>query len=304
MTSFEIKPNTFFKSTGLEDLFLSKKVQPLKTSASENSKAFFLWINTSKPWSFSIFTSFNGKDSFSDESWDHIHVEPGVIFYIEFLDENQISSIKDSTGNSLFKGPAKLTVQTKIPANNLEKTNLISIQEEKEDFFPLPLFTSKTGKGSTKSSTKTIMEKKVQNKAIQNTKNLFFLRQLKDSLQKEKYKVFISLRGIGYRVFISEDQKHLNFKLGYTHPIKVKLPTGISAISSTDRSATVGGGENQFLTLISLNHQKLTQFANLLVSLRPPEPQKGKGILIRTKKGDLRRQNLAKKLSLVLYSKP
>jgi len=82
---------------------------------------------------------------------------------------------------------------------------------------------------------------------------LLFFRQLKDFLYKEKYKVFISLRGIGYRVFISDDKKYLNFKLGYTHPINVKLPTGISAISSTDRSALVGGGENQFLTLISLD---------------------------------------------------
>jgi len=176
------------------------------------------------------------------------------------------------------------------------------------------------------------LKKGKNKKAIQNTKNIKFASNLKDTLENKVYKVFLSLKGIGYKVFIlsnseivdsqyrpignqnfvpgqrpgstqkdktlelkvSKNQKFLNFKLGYTHPINVQIPSGITAISSTDRSSTIGGGENQFLTLIGKNKETLAQFANILVNLRPPEPYKGKGILIRTKKHDLRRQALQK----------
>ena len=294
MTTFDIKANTFFKAIDLENQGSSINFHELKASPEDSdtlstNKIVGLWINKEKPWSFCISTTFNENQT---PNWDSLSVDSGVIFQIEFpfSANKEFFCLKDSAGNSVFKGPAKLVVYTKTSTNKVNKANFEALSSENtqnESFFPLPLYKARTDKS--------ILEKKVGNKAIQNTKNLLFLRDLKDFLQKENYKVFLSLRGIGYRVFISDDQRNLNFKLGQTHPINVKLPTGISAISSTDRSATVGGGENQFLTLIGQDYQKLTQFAHLLVQLRPPEPYKGKGILIRTKKNDLRRQNLAKK---------
>ena len=327
MTSFDIKPNTFFKAIGLE-----KEITFHLTKIEDDFKIITLWKNNSQNWKISLYTTFEETNitgltevdnQSNKQSWEKIEIEPGVIFQITFPSK-EVQQIKDSNNNSVFKGPATLNVQTKIPADKLKKTNSQVLKEymgtedcanahmdirptsNNKEIYPLPAQTleknrksiSTGGQAQAHNQSKSnivVFEQKLQNKAIQNTKNILFLRKLKDFLYKEEYKVFLSLRGIGYRVFISDDNKSLNFKLGYTHPINVDIPEGISAVSSTDRSATVGGGDNQFLTLSGLNYQKLTQFANLLVTLRPPEPYKGKGILIRTKKHDLQRQNRAKK---------
>ncbi len=77
----------------------------------------------------------------------------------------------------------------------------------------------------------------------------------------------LNLVGVGYKATISQNILELN--LGYSHPIKYKIPDGIKVtISATTK-----------ILLESSNKQLLGQVAAEIQKFRPPEPYKGKGIL-------------------------
>merc|ERR1712127_1111211 len=85
----------------------------------------------------------------------------------------------------------------------------------------------------------------------------------------QKFKVHLILKGIGFKV--SQIDKSLKFKLGFSHDISIEIPNDIEAriIDS-----------NQII-LYSSNWNKLTQFSHIIKRLKKVEPYKGKGILLK-----------------------
>lgn len=83
----------------------------------------------------------------------------------------------------------------------------------------------------------------------------------------EQFKLTLTLKGVGYRAGVQNSELTLN--LGYSHPVKIKIPTDIS----------VEVVQNTTLNLKSCDKAKLGLFAAQIRSWRPPEPYKGKGII-------------------------
>ncbi|HSK54966.1 MAG TPA: 50S ribosomal protein L6 [Jiangellales bacterium] len=80
------------------------------------------------------------------------------------------------------------------------------------------------------------------------------------------YEKRLEIVGVGYRV--QAKGSDLEFALGYSHPILVKAPEGISfAVESPTRFAVQG-----------IDKQKVGEVAANIRKLRKPEPYKGKGI--------------------------
>jgi len=76
----------------------------------------------------------------------------------------------------------------------------------------------------------------------------------------------LEMIGVGYRA--SVQGRNLTLMLGYSHPIVVPLPEGITV-----------GVENQNLLMVSgADKQQVGEVAAKIRSLRPPEPYKGKGV--------------------------
>ena len=291
MSEFNINFGSFFKPLGLE-----KELEFFQFEKNGKKQTFSLWINLHKNWDL-YFQALHNENSFKNKpQGELLTVNPGSLVLIIWPSDTMKKGVKN--GEAIFGGPAQIKVYPQYSLSDFaklkEEFKQDTSRESLQQYLPFKLNFENTDLISKKNTTKKEFQSSRKKNAKQNTVNLHFLSKLKDLTEGTLQKVFISLRGIGYRVFVSEDNKYLNFKLGYTHPINVKIPKNISATSSTDKSAIVGGGENQFLTLQGPNKQELTQFAHLLVTLRPPEPQKGKGLLIRTKTLDLRRQALRK----------
>jgi len=76
----------------------------------------------------------------------------------------------------------------------------------------------------------------------------------------------LDINGIGYKAEAGNDE--LTLSLGYSSPVKFKLPAGISA--SVDKKNSI--------TLTGIDKELLGQTAASIRALRPPEPYKGKGI--------------------------
>ncbi len=80
------------------------------------------------------------------------------------------------------------------------------------------------------------------------------------------YKKKLELVGVGYRAAVAG--KVLNLQIGFSHPVAVPLPDGITA--SVEK--------NVFLTLEGSDKELLGDTAAKIRALRKPEPYKGKGI--------------------------
>ena len=76
----------------------------------------------------------------------------------------------------------------------------------------------------------------------------------------------LEIQGVGYRAEVAG--KKMNLSLGFSHPVNVDIPEGISV--SVDR--------NVMLRIEGISRARVGQFAADLRALRPPEPYKGKGI--------------------------
>jgi large subunit ribosomal protein L6 len=76
----------------------------------------------------------------------------------------------------------------------------------------------------------------------------------------------LEINGVGYRAEVKG--RMLVFQLGYSHPIAVHLPEGMTA--KVDRQVVI--------TLEAADRQQLGEMAAVIRGLRPPEPYKGKGI--------------------------
>ena len=71
--------------------------------------------------------------------------------------------------------------------------------------------------------------------------------------------------GVGYRVAVKGNMVELS--VGYSHPVIVDLPAGISAKA-----------EGQILTLSGIDKELVGETAARIRRIRKPEPYKGKGI--------------------------
>ena len=98
----------------------------------------------------------------------------------------------------------------------------------------------------------------------------------------EGYKKTLQLVGVGYRV--SNQGNVLEFALGYSHAIYLKMPPEVTVNAVTERN------KNPLITLESCDKQLLGQICAKIRSFRKPEPYKGKGVkfvgeVIRRKSG-------------------
>ena len=73
--------------------------------------------------------------------------------------------------------------------------------------------------------------------------------------------------GVGYRV-ISRGPTQLEFALGFSHPVVVNAPEGITFTVETQTKFTVHGIDKQLVGETAANIRKI----------RKPEPYKGKGV--------------------------
>ncbi|MCZ4078111.1 50S ribosomal protein L6 [Rhodococcus sp. H36-A4] len=80
------------------------------------------------------------------------------------------------------------------------------------------------------------------------------------------YTTKMEIHGVGYRVVVKG--KDLEFALGYSHPVLIEAPEGITfTVESPTR-----------FTIIGIDKQKVGQIAANVRRLRRPDPYKGKGI--------------------------
>ena len=82
----------------------------------------------------------------------------------------------------------------------------------------------------------------------------------------EGYKINMEIFGVGYRV--QQKGKDLEFSLGYSHPILIEAPEGITF--------SVDG--NTKLSIEGTDKQQVGQIAANIRRLRKDDPYKGKGI--------------------------
>jgi large subunit ribosomal protein L6 len=76
----------------------------------------------------------------------------------------------------------------------------------------------------------------------------------------------LELQGVGYRAEMKG--KSLNLLLGFSHPVEMEVPQGLSV--------SVDG--NTRIKVEGMSKQLVGQFAANIRARRPPEPYKGKGV--------------------------
>ncbi|ORX52292.1 ribosomal protein L6 [Hesseltinella vesiculosa] len=86
----------------------------------------------------------------------------------------------------------------------------------------------------------------------------------------EGYQVHLRLVGVGYRAVLENDKRSVSLKLGYSHPIVIDLPQGVTC--------TVPIPNRMILHGIDL--QQVTELAAKIQRWRKPEPYNQKGIFI------------------------
>jgi len=76
----------------------------------------------------------------------------------------------------------------------------------------------------------------------------------------------LEIQGVGYRADVQG--RTLNLSLGFSHPVAVPVPEGLTVTTETNTSIKIEG----------IDKQLVGQFAADVRAIRPPEPYKGKGI--------------------------
>jgi large subunit ribosomal protein L6 len=82
----------------------------------------------------------------------------------------------------------------------------------------------------------------------------------------EGYEKKLEIHGVGYRV--QAKGSDLEFALGYSHPVKIEAPEGITFKVETPTRFSVSG----------IDKQKVGQISAVIRKLRRPDPYKGKGL--------------------------
>ena len=82
----------------------------------------------------------------------------------------------------------------------------------------------------------------------------------------EGYTRKMEIFGVGYRVALKGS--NLEFALGYSHPVVIEAPEGITFAVETPTKFSVSG----------IDKQKVGQISAVIRRLRRPDPYKGKGV--------------------------
>ena len=80
------------------------------------------------------------------------------------------------------------------------------------------------------------------------------------------YETKMEIFGVGYRVQLKG--ANLEFALGYSHPVVIEAPEGITFAVQSPTKFTVSG----------IDKQKVRQISSNIRRLRRPDPYKGKGV--------------------------
>jgi large subunit ribosomal protein L6 len=81
------------------------------------------------------------------------------------------------------------------------------------------------------------------------------------------FQVVLEVEGVGYRAEM--EGKNLSLFVGYSHPVKIEPPAGISfEVDSKTRQIKVAGFDKELVGQIAAN----------IRGVRPPEPYHGKGL--------------------------
>jgi len=80
------------------------------------------------------------------------------------------------------------------------------------------------------------------------------------------YEKKLQIVGVGYRA--AKQGKKLTLSLGFSHPVELEDPEGITTETPTQTEIVIKG----------INKQQVGNYAAKIRELRPPEPYKGKGI--------------------------
>ena len=95
------------------------------------------------------------------------------------------------------------------------------------------------------------------------------MRQLVNNMVTGVTKGFekkLNLIGVGYKA--QAQGAKLNLTVGYSHPVVMDMPAGITAATPTPTEVVIKGSDRQ----------RVGQIAAEIRAVRPPEPYKGKGI--------------------------
>ena len=76
----------------------------------------------------------------------------------------------------------------------------------------------------------------------------------------------LSLIGVGYKASVQGNK--LNLNVGYSHPVVMEMPEGITVVTPTPTEVVIKGADCQ----------RVGQVAAEVRATRPPEPYKGKGV--------------------------
>jgi large subunit ribosomal protein L6 len=76
----------------------------------------------------------------------------------------------------------------------------------------------------------------------------------------------LNLVGVGYKA--QAQGAKLNLTVGYSHPVNMDMPAGITVATPTPTEVVIKGADRQ----------RVGQIAAEIRAVRPPEPYKGKGI--------------------------
>ena len=76
----------------------------------------------------------------------------------------------------------------------------------------------------------------------------------------------LNLLGVGYKAAAAGTK--LNLVVGYSHPVNIDMPAGITVATPTPTEILIKGADRQ----------RVGQIAAEIRAVRPPEPYKGKGI--------------------------
>lgn len=77
----------------------------------------------------------------------------------------------------------------------------------------------------------------------------------------------LELKGVGYRA-TAEGDKKLTLNLGFSHPVVIDAPEGISFRM-----------EKNIIVISGIDKQLVGEIASQIRRIRPPEPYKGKGVM-------------------------
>lgn len=82
----------------------------------------------------------------------------------------------------------------------------------------------------------------------------------------EGFEIKLEITGTGYRA--QANQRRISLSLGFSHPVELDIPDGITVETPSQTQILVKGADRQ----------KVGQLAADIRSYRPPEPYKGKGV--------------------------